>query len=231
MNIGETQANNPPFRYAAIAIAGSTLLGLLAVSMHPGVSNAHSLQETMNQIVAFTMHDEFIHGFLIVLLAVIASGFSVFSDLLGNHRSSVRFGKTAYMLGYAAMTAAMLFDGFVVPMLAKQYVSANANDMQTAFVVVQSIGIFIQVLTKAGILAMSVAFLGWAYALHSTAKSSKWAAKFAWIGYAVGIVSISIVLFVSIWLGPHNLVAIFAVHAIWNFCVAAMLLHGTKTLE
>jgi hypothetical protein len=166
------QSNDSRFRHAGIAIAGSTLLGLLAVSLHPVVSNAHSPQESLNQIAAFAAHDAIVHGTLIALLAVIAAGFVAFGDMLGAHRIAVRFGKTGYLTGFAAMTAAMLLDGFAVPMFGKKLATTSATDVQTAFVVLQAIGVFIQVLTKAGIVAVSTAFLAFAYALHSQAHTS-----------------------------------------------------------
>jgi len=231
MKVNEHNGCNPPFHLAGITIAFSTLLGLMAVSMHPGVANFQTVPAIMSQIAAYGMHDNFIHGFLILLLAAIASGFSVFGDLLGAHRSAVRFGKIAYLFGYAAMVSAMLFDGFVVPMIGKKFVNANAVDMQTAYIVLQAIGAFIQVLTKAGIIAMSLAFIGWSYALHSSSVMNKWTGKFALTGYVAGIISVCIILFVDVWLGPSNLVIIFAVHAIWNFYVAAILLHATKPID
>lgn len=225
------QHDGSSYRNAGIAIAGSSLLGLLAVSMHPVVNNSHTVQEAISQIAAFAAHDAVVHGSLIVLLAVIACGFVAFGDMLGPHRNAVRLGKAAYLSGYAAMTAAMLLDGFVVPAIGKKFAGANAIDMQSAFVALQVIGVFIQVLTKAGIVAISVAFLAWARALQSQASPLAWAGKLVWVGYAVGIVSIGVMLFVNVWLGPTSLVAVFSLHALWNICVAATLLRAAKTVR
>jgi hypothetical protein len=231
MNNQSSLSGPASYRRAAIVITGSTLFVFLALAMHPQVSNPHSVSDIVNQVASHAMHDEFVHGFTILLLAAIAGGFSIFSDVLGAQRGSVRFGKTAYLVGYGAMTAAMLFDGFVTPIFAQLYANANPVDTQTVFLILSAIGVFIQVLTKAGIIAMSAAFIAWAYALHSHAKFSAWPAKLVWVGYAAGIISIGVILFFSVVLGPYSLIAIFAVHAIWNFGVAAILTHATKAIE
>jgi len=224
MKRNQLHPQNRQYRLAGITMAISTSLGLLAVSMHPSVGKAQSPDAILNQIAAFAMHDELVHFALIVLLAVIAGCFSVFGDLLDAQRRSVRFGKVAYFFGYGALTAAMLFDGFVIPIFGRQFVGANTADMQTALLVLQAIGVVVQVLTKAGMAATGMAFIVWAFALHSCAKPFKSAVTYAWVGYAAGIIPISIIVFMGMTLGPHNLAIIFALQAVWNLCVAALLL-------
>jgi hypothetical protein len=224
MKVDENQASNIYHRRAGMTIAVSTLLVLIALAFHPVVSHPQSIQDWMSQMAAASKHDEMVHGLLILLLAALVSSFALFGDLLGNHRFSVRFGKVAYLIGYCSMIEAMLLDGFVSPILAQQFVSASSADMQTAYIIFKAIGIFIQVFTKAGIISMSAAFIAWTYALRSSDKLSLWSLTRVVAGYAAGVIPIGAILFISQWLGPYSLIAIFSIHAIWNFCAAAMLM-------
>ncbi|HTD04672.1 hypothetical protein [Undibacterium sp.] len=218
---------NSPFslhrRRAAMAIAATTGLALVALSHHPVASHTASAQETLAQMVALQGTDGIVHGMLIVMLAILAAGFAVFGALLGARRPAVMFAITAYGLGCCAMVAAMLLDGFVTPQMARQFISAPEADIEVVRVVMRSLGTVIQVLTKAGLLSICAALLAWSYALCSGVKVSRWSFWCAAAGIAAGLLPAMLILFADIRLAPASLTAIFAIHAVWNLAATIVL--------
>lgn len=210
-------------RLAALAMAGTTGLVLLALSHHPVAGNAGSFQENLAMIAALQARDGIVHGVLIVMLAILAGGFAMFCALLGWRRPPVVAAMAAYLGGCCALVAAMLMDGFVVPQLATQFLSAPQADIDMARIALRIIGIVIQVLSKAGLLLMCAALLAWSYALAASAwlpRRWRWCAG---PGIAAALAPAAYLLGADARLVPASLMAIFASHALWNMLAAAIL--------
>ena len=214
-------------RQAALAIACTTGLALFALSHHPVSGKASSVQESLAQLVSLQLMDGVVHGVLILMLAVLAGGFAVFSSFLGRRRAPVIVGMAAYGLGCCIVVGAMLLDGFAVPQLARQFIGRSQGEVDVIFIVLRVIGTIIQVLTKAGLLSMCAAFLAWSFALAS-APDWPWSRCCAALGVAAGLFSGLFILVVDVRLTPGSLMAIFGVHSIWNFGVAAVLVRSSR---
>ncbi|HEX8611529.1 MAG TPA: hypothetical protein VF800_09605 [Telluria sp.] len=217
-------------RRAALAIAGTTALALVALSHHPVVSKASSVQESLAQLVALQLMDGVVHGVLIVMLATLAGAFAVFGALLGRGRMPVIAAMTAYGLGCCIVGAAMLLDGFAVPQLARQFIAASQGDIDVLYIVLRVIGTIIQVLTKAGLLSMCAALLAWSYAL-ARAPDWPWSRGCAAVGLAAGLLPALFILFADVRLTPGSLMAVFGAHAIWNLAVAAVLVRSSRAAQ
>jgi uncharacterized membrane protein len=226
MNLQKNPPLSLPRRRAALAIAATTGLALVALSHHPVAIQQNSVQETLAQIVALQGMDGLVHGMLIAMLAILSAGFAVFGALLGSRRPPVVFALCAYGLGCCIVVAAMLLDGFAIPQLARQFVTAPQADADSARVLIRAVGVVIQVLTKAGLLAMCAALPAWSYALCSGVKVSRWAFGCAAVGVVAGLLPAVFILFADVRLAPASLMAIFAFHAVWNLAVAAVLYDG-----
>ncbi len=214
-------------RRAALGIACTTGLALFALFHHPVVSQASSVEESLAQLISLQLMDGVVHGGLIVMLAVLAAGFAVFSRLLGQRRAPVIVAMAAYGVGCFIVVGAMLLDGFVVPQLARQFINTPQGEVDVVYIVLRVIGTIIQVLTKAGLLAMCAAFLAWSYALASVPEWpwSRWCAT---LGAAAGLFPGLFILVVDVRLTPGSLIAIFGVHSIWNLAVAALLVRSSR---
>ncbi|WP_394781254.1 hypothetical protein [Undibacterium sp.] len=215
-------------RLAALAIAGVSILALVALSHHPVVSHPSSVQDSLAQIAAQQQMDGVVHGGLCVMLAILACGFSVFSDMLGARRAPVAFANSAYVLGYCAMIGAMLLDGFVTPQLAQQFSNAPAAYLPSVQIVLSAISDVIQVLSKAGLLAMCAAFVGWACALYADRRVSRWHGWCAAVGMLAGLLPALYILFAEIRLAPASLMIIFGMHVVWNFAAAGLLYRAKR---
>ena len=226
--------NPPPLLYrrrAAIAIGGATLLALAALSHHPVASRADSLQQSLMQLVALQRNDAIVHGGLIILLSMLAAGFAVFSAVLGMRRPAVLFAATAYGLGCCAMVAAMLFDGFVIPQLARALLAPPAAGADSALALMRAIGIAIQVLTKAGFLSMCAALAAWSLALCTGNQISPWSHWCAAAGIGAASLPSAYLLFADVRLAPASLMLIFGIHAVWNLAAALALYAPTPVLR
>ena len=211
---------------AALGIACTTGLALYALSHHPVLDPASSVRASLAQLVSLQLMDGIVHGVLIVMLAILASGFAVFSRLLGR-RAPVTAAMAAYGLGCCLVLGAMLLDGFAVPQLARRFIAASQGEVEVVYVVLRVIGTIIQVLTKAGLLSMCVAFLAWSYALAS-APNWPWSRWCAALGAAAGLFPGLFILVADVRLTPVSLMAIFGVHSVWNLAVAAMLAGSSR---
>ncbi|CAN7260682.1 hypothetical protein LJR289_001091 [Pseudoduganella sp. LjRoot289] len=223
MNLHPAAAVPRHQRLLALTMAGTTGLVLLALSHHPVAGNANSFQESLARIAALQARDGLVHGVLIVMLAVLAGGLYMFGALLGGRRPAVVAAMAAYLGACCALVAAMLMDGFVVPQLARQFLAAPQADIDMAHLVLRVIGIFIQVLSKAGLLMMCAALLAWSYALATSAwlpRRWRWGAG---LGFVAGLAPAVYLCAADMRLSPASLMAIFACHALWNILAATML--------
>jgi len=216
-------------RLAALVIAATTGLVLVALSHHPVLASPGTASDILAQLAAQERPDGFIHGALILMLAMLAAAYSVFGGLLGATRPSVTLAASAYRLGCWLMVGAMLLDGFVTPQLARVYLGASAQDTALVLAVLRCISIAIQVLTKLGFLAMCVACLAWAYALLADRGHGRWAPWCAVSGVLAAVLPATVILASDIRLAPASLMALFAIHAVWNLLVAGLLFQAGKT--
>lgn len=227
----QLHANLPPPSYrrrAALALAGTSGLALLALSHHPVVSQAASVQDSLAQLAALQLMDGLVHGVLIVMLAILAGCFAVFGALLRAPRPAVTIAMSAYGLGCCMVLAAMLLDGFAVPQLARQFMAAPQGEVDVIHIVLRVFGTIIQVLTKAGLLAMCVAILAWSYALIYGTPALPWARCCAALGIAAGLLPGLFLLFADVRLAPGSLMAIFGIHSAWNLGAAAVLIRSSR---
>jgi len=114
----------------------------------------------------------------------------------------------------------MLLDGFVTPQLATRFLAAPEALAVQVHIALVAISIGIQVLTRAGLLAIGVAFMAFAVALAFGKPSVRHARGLAAIGLLAGLLPAVFVLFGGVLLAPSNLLAIFAAQCVWHAGVA-----------
>lgn len=214
-------------RRAALAIGSTTAMVLLALSHHPVASRAASVQESLAELVKLQFMDGVVHGVLMLMLAILAAGFGVFSGLLGRQRPPVIAAMAAYGLGCCVIVGAMLLDGFAIPQMAASFAGAPYEETRVVQIILRVIGTLIQVLTKAGLVSMCAALLAWSYALATgpALAGARWCAT---VGAVAGLASGLFILFGGVRLTPGSLMAVFGVHALWNFAVAALLVRPVR---
>lgn len=199
-----TQATRTiPAASVGLLAAGSATLVLLA---HHPVAEHHAGAALLTDLVESGSSGAHVHGILTALLCILLYGVLTLAQRIGLQRPAVGFGLAAYGFGCAAMTGAMLFDGFVTARLAEWLLAHGQVEGSAALALV---AICIQVLTKAGMIGMGlgVCCLSWA-----RARSTRLLAALAVPG---GLLPALAVVVGSLRLGPHLLIALTGLQALW----------------
>ena len=207
-------------RVAGFAIVGSAVLALAAIAHHPTVGSARSAADLIAQLVALSTVDEVVHGTLIVLIAALLFGFTVFAQRCGLHRGVVVFGLIAFALASVAMTGAALLDGFVIPAFAARYSGASPASIDTALHVLTAIGAAVQVLTKFAIAATAVAIVSWSAGLVRASGPPRVAGVVGFVSAAAAVA----VLVMTRGLNPHSLGIIVGLQSIWYGTIGILLI-------
>jgi len=208
----------PDGRAAGVAIAFCALVTIVAISHHPTVS-ARAPAEALTQMVNVAGTDRIVHGTLIAIMAILLYSFAIFSLRRGLHRQTSVAALIAYAAGIAAVIGAALIDGFLTPAIAERYAGAAPDAIKAAVPALVAGALMIQILTKFGFVAMSVAVAFWSADLVATPGVLR---ATGIMGFASGIVAIGVLAFAGR-LDPHSLSAIVIVQAIWYVAVAVLL--------
>jgi hypothetical protein len=207
---------------AGVVIAVCAGLSILAIAHHPTVTQ-RSPGEVLTDIARLASMDRVVHGALIAILGGLLVGLSAFSMRQGIARSTVVAGLVAYSIGLGATIGAAVIDGFLVPGIAAQYAGASPDDVKLAIHLLGTCALTIQVLTKIGLVAISIAILMWSLNLIRARGTARIVGI---VGVAAGIIPAGVLLFGALYLTPSSLGAIFSAHAIWYFAIAALLMRG-----
>ena len=213
---------------AALAIAATTTLILVALSHPPLGAAAMSMWQQLARLVAAQQQAGLVHGVIIVLLAVLAGAYGVFGTMLGERRPAVRLASATYRAGCSLMVLAMLLDGYVTPQVAAAFIDGPAGDVPFVFLLLRCVGVLIQVLAKAGFLAMCVACLAWSCALLVERPRRPWSTACIAAGLLAAALPAGVILGTSMQLAPASLMLLFGAHALWNLMVA-LLLHRSSS--
>jgi hypothetical protein len=224
MNASQKENPSTASRLAALALAMTSVLVLFALMHHPSIASTTGQQDTLQQIVALQGKDQLVHGTLIAMLAVLGWSFSVFGQRLGAQRPSVVAARNFYYLGCGALTIAMLFDGFILPHFATRFVGPAAGDVGAVFVVLGFLGSVVQIFSKLGFLAMSIAILCWAFVLVRSTCLPGWMRIGGALGAAMSLIPALALGLASVRLAPATLLVTFAMYIFWNVIAAAILI-------
>lgn len=216
---------------AAFAIIGTVGLVMIALFHHPVVGQHAVPRERFAQIMLAGPTDKLIHGTLTAMLVVLASAMARFNIVLGTPRPALSGALSAYCLGCMLLGVAMLFDGFVVPSLAGQLFTAQPLQASVGEMIMRSIGITVQIFSKAGLAAQCAAMFIWSYAVATSGPlipSSRW---LSCIGAAAGLLPLILIFSSNFLLTPHSLMGIFSAHAFWYIAVAYFLYGQSSTIR
>jgi hypothetical protein len=214
-------------RAAACVITCTVLLIMIALYHHPVVGQYAGAHEKYVHIVQSGASDQLVHGALISMLVVLASALTVFNGTLNAPKRALSVALSAYCLGCTLLGVAMLFDGFVVPYLAGQFIAAQPLETIAGELIMRSIGITIQVFSKAGLIAQCFAIMTWTFLAATSQQGLRELRWLIGIGIVAAPLPMILILFTGLQLTPHSLMAIFTVHAAWYLGVAWWL-YGHK---
>jgi hypothetical protein len=209
----------PDGKIAAIVIAVSALVAILAVAQHPTVA-IHAPAQAIPELVRLAPLDRLVHGILIAVMLALLFAFSIFSLRRGLDRQTTVGGFVAYAFGCLAVIGAAIIDGFVTPDIASRYVRVNPDDIKSAVPLLLFCAIAIQNLTKLGFIAMSTGICVWSAGLVRSPGALRVTAI---VGFAAAFLPLLILAYVP-YLNPHSVGAVVILQGAWYLAIAALLL-------
>jgi hypothetical protein len=209
-------------RVAGIAIVASTLLGAFAMAHHPTAAGSADFMAFASRVDRFASINQAVHGVLLALVAVITWGLVVFALRRGVGRSLVTLGLVAWAIGVAAMSAAGIFNGFVVVDVARRALAAPQNS-ELLSVSLQTIYSAIHVAEILGAVGMSAAMFFWSADL---ARSSGPVRPVGGLGLAAGAVLVTALLTGVAQLDVSGMMLVGAVWCAWLAGVGTLMILG-----
>jgi hypothetical protein len=220
----------PPSRRARIArVAGitlilATLLEVLVIAHHPGMSLREMVQGSAAAENVGTF-GEWVHGTLMVLVVAVYFGLTEFAVQQDLRRPFVRLGLIAYSLGLLAMLGAALLNGFVTwraLMTIGRLAAAGTLQEPTVFrqlLILASV--LSQSLADVGGIAMSTGVVLWSISIL-------WGTRYERVvgagGVLVGVASAIALGTGTLVLDQHGILALAIFEALWTVCIGVLLL-------
>jgi hypothetical protein len=157
-----------PYRGTGRLAMATGIAAFALLAVHPG-GTATDFAGVLKEEAANRGADALVHGGFVVVLALQAVCYAVFSARLGWQRSAVVAGFVFFCAGAIFLSGSMVLDGLVTPAVAARYLAAPAKiDYARALFVL--IGTLISVLMPAGIAFQGGAIAAWGAALAASGK-------------------------------------------------------------
>ena len=161
----ETSAASQTRGIGMLTVAtGLAAFALLAA--HPA-ENARTFAEVVQNEAAGQLMSAIVHGGFIVVLALQAVCYAVFSGRLGLQRSATVAGLVFFALGTAFFCGSLLMDGLVTPAIAARYV-ARPDKIESARALFILMSAMTSFLMPIGLTFQSAAIAAWGWALTAT---------------------------------------------------------------
>ena len=213
-------------RIPGIAIIASALLGAFAMAHHPSAGGADFMAFARN-VERMAFLNQAVHGVLLALVAVITWGLVVFALRRGVGRSLVTLGLVAWAIGVTAMTAAGIFNGFVVVDVARRALAAPQNS-ETMFAAFQTVSSAVRVVEVLGAVGMSAAMFFWSADLFFSSadlvRASNGARPLGGLGLAAGAVLVTALLTGVARLDVTGMMLVSAVWCAWLVGVGTLMI-------
>lgn len=224
MQANEDQTASPSQRgdiTAGLILILSALGSLIAAAHHP-VIKARDASELFVQIKESALTDRLVHGALILFMVAQVFAFCRFARRQGIHRAPVLLGLIFYILGIVAMTGAAFIDGFLAPEIGAGYLSGPQPTADAGLAFLRLCSIAVQLFTKSGVIAISIAILLWSISFVRTGRGPLLAAI---IGVIAALSQAYIFARGSV-ITAHTIVFIVVAQMLWYFIVGLLLTRG-----
>jgi hypothetical protein len=198
-------------------IAAACLALTIAIAHHPVAQGASALLRVASiQQQAFA--DELIHGTIMAILLILASGMGYYSLQRGIKKPAVLTACLAYCLATVLGFIAGAFDGFVLPALARRCPGNFDECLRRTEDLLGFASICVQVFSRISLLLMVAATLLWSIDLllgHSARLRGA-------AGVAVALFQVWFLSGIAYVRTPHTLLAVMIAQIIWYLIVAGL---------
>lgn len=213
---------------AAAALFAASLLTMVMLAHHP-VAARHAGADLIADLAQQGRATALVHTMITVLVGALLYGVVALALRLDLRRPAIAFGLAVYGLGCAAMTGAMLLDGFATSAMAAWLLAHGPAASQAAGAGVAApditslalIAIGIQLLAKAGFVAMGVGILCLSWSRPSATRLLAALALPAGLLPALAVATGTV-------LTPPSLIVLTALQALWYVGAAWTLWRGPR---
>lgn len=203
---------------AGIVLVACGALAVFAMAHHPTVE-AHTPAEAIREIGRVGPANVIVHAAMIAIIAALLFALAVFSLRRGLAKEAVLGALVAQAIGSAAMIAAAMISGFVIPDIAARFANAPPDAMKVAVQVIAIGAGTNQLFAKLGVIGMSLAIVLWSADLVRTPGFVRMAGI---LGFAAGALALGM-LVSGVHLTPLTLGVIVLGHALWYCALGALL--------
>ena len=209
-----------PHAAAGLLLAASTILVLLAFTLHPDESGA-TPAAILATIVRGRTQAHLVHGAMLAAFAAYAAAFTEYAVMLGSQRPWNRSALIIYLAGTALILPAIVIDGFVTPGLAAHILAGTPATMPIGEELMHVAGSLTVHLIEAGFVLIAAAIALWAIVQLRQPAAAR-------IPPAIAIATAALAIALSLGavppLAPMLIPALLLLQTIWNLSAAWQLL-------
>ncbi len=228
---GDSSASRHAPTTGAILIATSAL-AVLFMLMHP-TSHAHSTSEFLAEAARGIPGNGAVHGILVSLVAITASAFLGFADVIGPRHPAARLGVFLYLVGAIAGIGAGLINGFIVPAFAAATTAAHATlnaadpsglELQLG-AVLRLCGVTNATLATVDVIGLSVAAILWGTTLV-TRRGTLWGLErlVGLVGLVAGALPLVLLVLGRLPMNVQGFGLFVVIQGFWGSCAGALLM-------
>jgi hypothetical protein len=167
--------------------------------------------------------DGFVHGSLIVLMALLYFALLRYARRRGMQSGLVLGGLVAASTGVSALTGAALIDGFFGPEFGSRLAMGNQAAIGAGIQVMVAAALAIQIPSKLGFVATATSIVLWSIDLLDRESAHVMLGALGLVTQGLGLIFL---LTVSSTLTPHTIVPLFAAQALWYAADGALMVRG-----
>jgi hypothetical protein len=202
---------------ATLGICAILILGLLLSHPHPHEA-LHSFSDVVDFEISHQTMDRIVHGGMVAMLVILLAAHILLVRLMPRLDLLAALAVAAFGLACALMTASLVLDGFVTPLLSVQYRAASEDSLRVALQAqIVFCGACIQILMPMALFSFAGSALAWMRPLRSLGRPGL-------LGGSIGGV-IGLVIAVTLSVAPRNalnhvLVMDLLLLAVWQLVLA-----------
>ena len=215
MNSSQAAVPTHADRVVAAMIAAVCVAMIVAIAHHPVAQGANAVMR-ISSIRQQGGTDETVHGTILVLLLMLASGMSHYSLLRGIEKPTVLTAALTYGLATALTVIAGAFDGFVVPALAAKCPNLTGECLRQIEESLSFASLCVQVFSRIGLLLMALATILWAVDLIASKGTRLRGA----MGLAIAFMQVWLLSGVAYVLTARSLLSVMLAQIAW-YCLVA----------
>jgi hypothetical protein len=217
----------PRTRTAGIAIATAAVVSTIFVALDRSGGGNNPL-EILQGIARLQMLKEVVHAVAIASVCAFAFGYASLSQRLGLQRPLVLAGLTAYLIGCIAMIGATITDGFVIPHIAVDAVSATPEHVTFAYNLIRYAGIALNDMAKLGWILQAVGTLAWSAAL---VRGHGFNRACGVIGILSSVLVLGLIFGSATNMTMTSLLSVLVAQLTWNIAAAALLMRDRSRVQ